>query len=137
MLCYGDHNGRGTISYDAAKGDRCPVCHPRFKSISGWQRDVHKLAVEKGWYDPPKSFGEYIALIHSEASEALEAYRCGIDGMYFGDDDKPEGVPSELADVIIRVMDFAEHLGIDLEEAMRLKHEYNATRSHRHGGKTL
>lgn len=36
----------------------------------------HALAVEKGWYEGgERSTGELVALIHSEISEALEAYR--------------------------------------------------------------
>jgi NTP pyrophosphatase (non-canonical NTP hydrolase) len=48
---------------------------------------------------------------------------------------KPEGIPSELADVVIRVFDAASQYGIDLEHEIMLKMEYNATRQHRHGGK--
>ncbi|WP_239711768.1 hypothetical protein [Paenibacillus sp. 19GGS1-52] len=35
---------------------------------------AHANAVSKGWWDKEPSFGEIIALIHSEASEALEDY---------------------------------------------------------------
>jgi NTP pyrophosphatase (non-canonical NTP hydrolase) len=52
-------------------------------------------------------------------------------------EDKPIGFASELADVVIRVMDLAEAMGIDLEREILLKHEYNLTREHRHGGKAL
>lgn len=48
---------------------------------------------------------------------------------------KPEGIPSELADIVIRVMDAAVEYGIDLEDEVTLKMAYNATRAHRHGGK--
>ena len=50
---------------------------------------------------------------------------------------KPEGVPSELADVIIRVLDLADAYGIDIGAAVVEKINYNATRSLRHGGKAL
>lgn len=46
---------------------------------------------------------------------------------------KPEGVPSELADIIIRTMDLAEEAGIDLEKAIETKLAYNNTRGFRHG----
>jgi NTP pyrophosphatase (non-canonical NTP hydrolase) len=48
---------------------------------------------------------------------------------------KPEGIPSELADVMIRILDMAEAFGINLQEVMLEKHEYNKTRGYRHGGK--
>lgn len=48
---------------------------------------------------------------------------------------KPEGLAIEIADVILRLLDLCESQGIDLERAMRLKHEYNKTRPRMHGGK--
>lgn len=50
---------------------------------------------------------------------------------------KPLGVPSELADVVIRVLDFARTWGIDLDKAVAEKLAYNATRGLHHGGKAI
>lgn len=50
---------------------------------------------------------------------------------------KPEGVPSELADIVIRVWSLCGEAGIDLGPIIEEKLAYNATRAHKHGGKTI
>ena len=94
-------------------------------------------AKTKGFHDEPRTFGDGIALIHSEASEALEAYHDNGIEAWFTPENKPEGVPHELADIVIRVADLCGELGIDLHAAVETKLAYNATRPHRHGGKRL
>ena len=78
-------------------------------------------------------------LIVSEVSEAAEEYRNGraYTETWYSEakPDKPEGIPSEMADVVIRVLDACEYYGIDLEQAIKEKMAYNRTRPHRHGGK--
>ena len=111
----------------------------RIKDI---QKEIHKVAKSKGWYKGKKrSIGELIALCHSELSEALEEYREDDsnlqDVLVMVDTNKPVGFAVELADVIIRILDMAEHLGINMEEAIRVKVDYNKTRKERHGGKRI
>ena len=129
------------------------------KSISEIQREVHQLAIDKGWYEgTPRTELELIALIHGELSEAVEEIRKGHPKSYINvtgvihlpidlneqrddvDDaikkgTKPEGRLFELADAVIRIMDYCEYHKMNLEKAIELKHEFNKTRPHRHGGK--
>lgn len=106
-------------------------------NISELQEKAHAMAKEKGWYDNgPRPIPELLCLIHSEVSEALEAYRDGMPATVIDcDSGKPEGIPAELADVVIRIADMCGAYGIDLEAAIIRKMDYNATRPHRHGGK--
>lgn len=100
-------------------------------------KQIHENAVEHGWWDEERGFPEILALVHSEVSEALEEYRNGREAteIYFGDNGKPEGIPIELADVIIRIFDYCGYARIDIDAAITQKHEYNKSRPYRHGGK--
>lgn len=71
--------------------------------------------------------GMIIALFHSEASEALEAIR---------HNDK-ENFKEELADIVIRVLDCAGGLNIDLDQEVRNKMDKNRKRAYKHGGKLV
>lgn len=68
-----------------------------------------------------------LALITSEVSEALEAYR----------KDDMENFAEELADALIRILDLSAGLGLDMDTAVREKLEKNKTRGYRHGGKRV
>lgn len=121
------------------------------KFINQLCTESHENAKDKGFTDA--TFVERIALIHSEVSEALEDYRNGLKPSEFvyksprtgemykeseliGPIDptlKPCGIPSELADIVIRVFDLAGRENIDLERAIEEKMAFNKTRPFRHG----
>ncbi|MFA5999466.1 MAG: hypothetical protein WC783_00595 [Candidatus Paceibacterota bacterium] len=106
------------------------------KAINEWVKEIHQTAVDKGWWeDPVRRPLEIHALIHSEIAEATEAYRENIKEIYIDIDGKPEGEAIELADTVIRIMDYFGYMGWNLEKAIELKTEFNKTRSKRHGGK--
>lgn len=103
--------------------------------------DLVKRAYENsknhGFWEEEKNFGEVIALMHSELSEAFEEYRNGkkINETYYEQGEKTCGIPSELADVVIRVFDFCGGNDIDLEKIILEKMQYNETRPYKHGKK--
>src|SRR5208337_4326900 len=70
--------------------------------------------------------GTMIALIHSELSEALEGLRKDL-----MDDKLPHRkmVEVEMADVFIRLLDFANRFNLDLGGAVVEKDKYNHTRA--------
>ena len=96
---------------------------------------IHQTAKEKGWWDKERNEGEIMMLIVSEISEALEALRAGNPP----DDKVPEfdGVSTELADAIIRIMDYGYAKGYDVAGALVAKLEFNKTRERMHGGKVF
>lgn len=109
------------------------------KTIGDWVYEVHKNAVQHGWYDGKgaKNFGELLMLVVTEVAEVMEEYRNGrlMKETYVNKNGKMCGIPSELADIVIRVMDICGYYNIDLEQAIAEKHEYNKSRPYKHGGK--
>jgi len=111
---------------------------------------VYEVNVANGWFEGDRRFGEDVALLHSEVSEMLEAYRqWGIEDATPDVNQtltmnppikvipKPEGVGSEAADVLVRLLDTCLRYDIDLLAEFERKLTYNASRGFRHGGKKL
>ena len=94
---------------------------------------VYDVNVANGWFDDERTVGDDIALLHSEASEMLEAYRDGgLADQTTGA--KPEGFGAEAADVLIRLLDTCKRRGVNLGEEFERKLEYNKSRGYKHGG---
>jgi NTP pyrophosphatase (non-canonical NTP hydrolase) len=99
------------------------------------KNQAHAMAKKKGWWENERSPLEIHMLIVSEIAEATEAARRWDVGMYLTHGGKPEGEAVELVDAIIRIADYFGKRGWDLEDVLKTKLAYNATRPHRHGGK--
>lgn len=150
-------DGKGTLSGDGQVAVR--------DGLAVLTEAVRANNFQKGWRgedSPKRNVGELSALLHSEVTEAFESYRNNEPGLWYkypngvksdlplipaedctiGDVDKnemvlgkPEGMAAELADVIIRVLDFADEYDLPIVEAVLNKHAYNQSRPYRHGGK--
>ncbi len=103
-------------------------------AFDGMIVDVFRTARDHGWHDEERNDGECIALMHSELSEALEALR---KNPLQKDEHCPaySNLEVELADCVIRIMDYAGMRNLDVAGAILAKVEYNKSRTVKHGGK--
>ena len=98
----------------------------RLVSLNDFAQEVHRLARDNGFYEREEEdsfIGYRLALIHSEVSEVLEAYR----------EDAVHKMDEELADIIIRVLDVCAFMGVDIDFWVSEKHEKNKQREKLHG----
>lgn len=117
------------------------------KTMNDRAYEIHEWAKKQGFWDNarltyrdpvtgdvecrltnPSLIPEKLALIHTEVSEAMEAHRDGnVDGKH--------GIAEELADTIIRVLDLAAYLEINIDQEVANKQVANSSRPHMHGRK--
>ncbi len=104
---------------------------------------VAKVFRQHPWPITRENMAVFDVNLHGEVSELWEAFR---DGRINARCDKAEkmealGLPAltcaeeEIADIIIRALDTANALGVDVRRAIAVKHAYNTTRPILHGGK--
>lgn len=127
------------------------------RGLNGLANECHGMARSKGFWDgmSRQNIGEKLMMVVGEIAEAHEEYRAGhpiglIEYEHAsqagtpdfrnrhpydseGNPGKPVGFPIEMADSIIRALDICGGIGLDIEEAVRVKMDYNATRPRRHG----
>ena len=82
--------------------------------------DLLTTAKSESWWDEadPPSDDANIAGIHSATSEALKSIKQGQVSLEYKEDGKPEGLPAELADILMRTLGYVAHKGIDIEKAL-------------------
>lgn len=128
------------------------------ESLEKLTQKCHQNSRDKGFWDGPENdnIPTKIALIHSEASEWLEAFRKGnppcektykrtYDGQVTpiqiiavgGTVRTITSEEEEAADLFIRLLDLCGKQGIDLGRVTFAKMEYNAQRPYKHGGKKV
>ncbi len=79
-------------------------------------RQVRELADAKGFSSSPDRIWEMLALIHTEVSEATDAYKKG---------EPIDHVGEELVDAIIRILHLMSALGLDAEQCFSDKMKKN------------
>ena len=117
------------------------------KTLNDIADAVHQLAWDKGWHSETEEEDAFIERacnnLHDEISELHEAWRnnrlrkpCDKAQHMIDSGLRPlDCVEEEFADIIIRVLDNCKKLGVDIQQAVEIKHNYNKTRLPRHGGK--
>lgn len=113
-----------------------PLSGADLNRLNELAQEAHEIAVDGGHYDHPRSVHELLVLIHSEVTEILRAMDDTPPLWDFGalrhteegDLLKPEGVAVEIADVILRCLDMAAWLHVDIAEAVASKMYYNMYR---------
>ena len=139
------------------EGNKLEEVHSALRNLQG---EIFENNVKKGWWQgrDPKDVNTRLGLlmlICTEVAEGAEEVRTG-QPLYYTNKNctngvqpmmtweeplkapaefKPEGLGSELADVVIRCMDMAGGLGLDLGACILAKMRYNETREFRHGNK--
>lgn len=125
-----DKDGYAYASYNAAEIDSW--------SFADFASQVFLDNEAKGFHKADKTVTGDLMLMVTELVEAFEEHRDGHspDEVYFVEDKygvkKPEGIPIEIADAVIRILHFVSLHNIDLAAALATKLNYNRTRPYKH-----
>lgn len=123
----------------------------KVEGLNELSKQFNQFQVDAGFTD--SNITQRLMLVHSEISEAFEAYRKGhyakiqefetnqyvIDGskafkLDFEEDIK-DSFEDEIADAVIRLLAMCGENNIDIEKHIQLKMKYNHLRGFKYGGK--
>jgi NTP pyrophosphatase (non-canonical NTP hydrolase) len=109
-------------------------------------KEIHEGNAARGFWEGERKLTEVVMLTVCELAEAIEADRAGkwcneTDIFQYKNRPTPErfketvkdSVQDEIADAIIRLLDFSHKFGIDLNFHIAEKLKYNASRPYKHG----
>lgn len=102
--------------------------------------EVYRIAKEHGFHEGetagevgPERMAIFCSNLHGEVSELWESVRRGSLRKQCDKNCPLSEAAEELADIIIRAMDTAVSLGVDVGRAVMLKSHYNKSRAYKHG----
>lgn len=99
----------------------------KIEELKKLSKEIHQNAVEHGWWDEERSYNDIVVLICSELYEAFEEYRDNAP-MVYTINDKPEGIAVELADVVIRILDYLGKVEYDFAFDLEIEKQDALTR---------
>jgi len=117
-------------------------------NLNDLAKQVHQVNKDKGFWDKKRNVGEMLMLVTSELGEAMEAHRKGKFAnweAFEANQNKTANAPEnfkkyikdsfedEIADALLRLLDMAAGLNIDLDKQIRTKLDYNRSRERFHG----
>ena len=118
--------------------------------LNDLSKKIHELNVKKGFYDEQPSKDRQLMLVVSEVSEAYESVRKNLvaDSVFVKESTifpinlvsnkefkiyVKDTEEDEIADSIIRLLDYCGNHGIDIDAHINLKLAYNQSRPYKHG----
>jgi NTP pyrophosphatase (non-canonical NTP hydrolase) len=109
-------------------------------------KEIHEGNASRGFWEGERKLTEVVMLTVCELAEAIEADRAEKwateqDILQYKNISTPERfkenikdtVQDEIADAIIRLLDFSHKFNIDLDFHIKAKLDYNASRPYKHG----
>lgn len=112
-----------------------------YESLNRIAARSHEIAVEHGFFEGDVDVASICSNLHGEVSELWEAYRKNQLDSPCEKAEKMEKpltcAEEELADIVIRALDDAVVLGVDIGRAVAVKMAYNETRPYKHGDKRV